>query len=89
MTPFLSQERAERARDDLSRLGGATCPNCNAPVWRVQPPSHYAADHLLLEEYPAGAWLFDGDDFEAIRVGVGKGELRIHICDRKPEDGEE
>ncbi len=88
MPPFLTEESAERARAHLGELGGATC-ICGASVWRVRAPDHYAADRLMLEDHAGGAWRIDADAWQATRVGLGEGDLRLHICQRKHEDGDE
>jgi hypothetical protein len=71
----------------LPDLGYRTCP-CGSEVARCEPPQHWAASHVTLEEHPGGAWLID-DAWHARRVGLGHGDHRMHICDRKPEDGAE
>ena len=62
---------------------------CGDLIARCTPPAHYAHRQVTLEPHTGGRWTITDDDWNAAPVGLGHGDHRLHICDRKPEDGTE
>lgn len=72
----------------VPELGGYTC-DCGRLVWRAKSPEHYAEPELLLEERAGGAWIMaDDGTWQAARVGLDHGDLKIHRCDDEPALGD-
>jgi hypothetical protein len=62
----------------IPELGPYSC-DCGAVVWGARAPDGYVQRRLVLEEHDGGAWIMSDDEkYQAARVGLNPGDLKIH-----------
>lgn len=72
----------------IPELGSYSC-DCGLIVWAARAPEHYAQRRLVLEEHAGGPWIMaDDGTYQAARVGLELGDLKLHVHHDEPALGD-